>query len=119
MMTSRRRHWQWRLSFRRGNWPEIGNCGRLGMFFSFGDLYGWYGEPHSILVEQFLDTLIGLTTNGKLLARSRSELQPQPNAVVSDLLDALHFDGFDDVRCELGLCQELGADLLDQFLDLD
>jgi signal transduction histidine kinase len=109
-----------RLSFGRGRLDEFESLmgrHRTGVLMA-RHLDGWDGKPDAVLVEGLLDHAEGTAADDELLTGLGHHLETDLNAIVAELLNALHLERLDDVRCELGILREVLANLLDQLLGL-
>src|SRR5215212_7944055 len=110
-----------RTSFGWGRWlDELESLmGRYRPgFLTTRDVDTWKGKPDAVLVKGLLDQGQGPAADDKLLAGFGHHLEADLDAIVAELLDALHLERLDDVRRELGILRQLLADLLDKLLCL-
>src|SRR5688500_844280 len=101
-------------SFRWGWWLDelegLMSCHRPG-FLVARHLDGGDGKADAVLVEGLLDQGQGTAADDELLAGLGHHLEADLDAIVAELLDALHLERLDDVRCELGILRQILADL--------
>jgi hypothetical protein len=90
---------------------------RSGRGFAFaGDLHGREREFDPVLVECLFDHRIGLPPDYELLARQRHHLRSDRDRIIAELVDPLHFERLDDLRCEFRVLGQIKPNLLDQLL---
>ena len=95
-----------------------GSCHRLVVPPVAGNLHRRHRELDAVFLEGVADHRQCVAPDDELFPGLGHHRQPNLDREFSELLNALHLQRLDDVRAEIGIVEQLLADLLDDLLCL-